>query len=67
LRYGDEGKGTTVDYLTKEHNASLIVRFNGGPQAAHFVVRDDGVCASLYKIKKEKEEKTKREKEKVKK
>lgn len=42
LTYGDEGKGTTVDYLTRSQNASLIVRFNGGPQAAHFVVRDDG-------------------------
>jgi len=42
LGYGDEGKGTIVDYLTHRFGASLIVRFNGGPQAAHHVVLPDG-------------------------
>lgn len=42
LAYGDEGKGTTVDYLTREYNASLVVRFNGGAQAAHNVVTSYG-------------------------
>ncbi len=42
LSYGDEGKGSIVDYLVREHRADLVVRFNGGAQAAHHVVLDDG-------------------------
>ena len=39
--FGDEGKGLAVDYLTlKGHN--LVVRHNGGAQAAHTVERDEG-------------------------
>ena len=37
LGFGDEGKGTVVDFLTYTYNAD-VVRFNGGPQAAHHVV-----------------------------
>lgn len=37
LGYGDEGKGTIVDFLTRQHSAGLVVRFNGGFQAAHNV------------------------------
>lgn len=43
LSYGDSGKGTTVDYLTRQASSTLVVRHNGGPQAAHNVVTDDGV------------------------
>ena len=42
LLFGDEGKGATVDYLTRRHGASLIVKYNGGPQNAHNVVTPDG-------------------------
>lgn len=42
LAFGDEGKGATVDFLTRHHDAKLIVRYNGGPQAAHNVVTEDG-------------------------
>ena len=42
LGYGDEGKGGIIDYLTRKHEASLIVRFGGGAQAAHNVVLADG-------------------------
>jgi adenylosuccinate synthase len=35
--YGDEGKGLVTDYLARKHTDSLVVRFNGGPQAAHTV------------------------------
>lgn len=38
--YGDEGKGLMVDYLCEKAINPLVVRFNGGPQAAHTVVRD---------------------------
>lgn len=42
LGFGDEGKGTTVEYLVAREKSDLVVRYNGGPQAAHNVVRDDG-------------------------
>lgn len=42
LGFGDEGKGTIVDYLTAEGNYDFVVRFSGGPQAAHNVVTYDG-------------------------
>ena len=42
LGFGDEGKGSVVDWLVRRHNAELVVRYNGGPQAAHHVVLADG-------------------------
>jgi len=42
LAYGDSGKGTIVDFLTRQCGAHTIVRFNGGPQAGHNVVTSDG-------------------------
>lgn len=42
LGFGDAGKGTTVDYLTRQTNKAVIVRFNGGAQAAHNVHTADG-------------------------
>jgi adenylosuccinate synthase len=38
LGYGDEGKGTITDYLTSTTGIDVVVRYNGGPQAAHNVV-----------------------------
>lgn len=42
LGYGDEGKGTVTDYLTRKTGAKWNIRFNGGPQAGHTVVTSDG-------------------------
>lgn len=42
LGFGDEGKGTVVDHLVRKHEVPLVVRFNGGGQAAHNVVLPDG-------------------------
>ncbi|RYE95003.1 MAG: adenylosuccinate synthetase [Myxococcales bacterium] len=42
LGFGDEGKGTMIDALARRLGARAVVRFNGGPQAAHHVVTDDG-------------------------
>jgi adenylosuccinate synthase len=42
LGFGDEGKGATVDFLVREQGAGLVVRYNGGAQAAHNVVTEDG-------------------------
>ena len=42
LCYGDAGKGTIVDFLSRQAEGSLIVRYNGGAQAAHNVITPDG-------------------------
>ncbi len=42
LGYGDCGKGTMVDFLTRKEKAQTVVRFNGGSQAAHNVITPDG-------------------------
>ena len=42
LGFGDAGKGTVVDYLTRAKGAHTVVRYNGGAQAAHRVVCADG-------------------------
>lgn len=42
LGYGDEGKGTITDHLCREFGAGLVVRYNGGSQAGHNVITDDG-------------------------
>ncbi len=42
LGWGDSGKGTTVDFLVRHTGARLVVRWNGGSQAGHRVVTDDG-------------------------
>ncbi len=41
LGFGDSGKGTIVDWLTRETGAHTVIRYNGGPQAAHRVVTPD--------------------------
>lgn len=44
--FGDEGKGVTVQYLCKEAidkgKRPLVIRFSGGPQAAH-TVNNNGI------------------------
>lgn len=42
LGFGDAGKGLVTDALARESRARLVVRFNGGPQAAHNVVTSAG-------------------------
>lgn len=43
LCFGDEGKGVVTDYLVRKHRSPLVIRYNGGPQAAHNVVTPEGV------------------------
>jgi len=38
LGFGDEGKGTICDFLTRKHKAHTVVRYNGGAQCGHNVV-----------------------------
>jgi adenylosuccinate synthase len=40
MNYGDEGKGQITNFLSNEN--TLNIRFNGGAQAAHTVVLNDG-------------------------
>lgn len=45
LGYGDEGKGSLIDALARRaapQERIVVVRFNGGPQAAHHVVTEQG-------------------------
>lgn len=42
LLFGDEGKGTTVDYLAHQKTPNAVIRFSGGPQTAHNVITPDG-------------------------
>ncbi|VTT99138.1 adenylosuccinate synthetase : Adenylosuccinate synthetase OS=Oscillochloris trichoides DG-6 GN=purA PE=3 SV=1: Adenylsucc_synt [Gemmataceae bacterium] len=42
LGFGDEGKGATVDFLTRDLGADLVVRYCGGSQAGHNVELPDG-------------------------
>ncbi len=42
LGFGDEGKGSVVDYLVRESGAHTVIRYNGGAQAAHNVVDPSG-------------------------
>lgn len=42
LLFGDEGKGTTVEYIVKQSKAKLVVRYNGGAQAMHHIVLPNG-------------------------
>jgi adenylosuccinate synthase len=42
LGFGDEGKGSVVDWLARRHGATTVVRYNGGAQAAHHVVTPGG-------------------------
>jgi adenylosuccinate synthase len=40
LGFGDEGKGSTVNYLCSLHPDSLVVRYSGGHQAGHTVIQE---------------------------
>lgn len=50
LGFGDEGKGTIVDYLIRRYGIRNVVRYNGGAQAAHNVVSPEGMhhCFSQF-------------------
>ena len=45
--YGDEGKGLMTDFLVEQADEpTMVIRFNGGAQAGHTVVRDD--CRHVF-------------------
>lgn len=42
LGFGDAGKGTIVDFLTRRFNSNLTIRFSGGSQCGHNVIDEKG-------------------------
>ena len=42
LGFGDAGKGSIVDFLTRTYGAHTVIRYNGGAQAGHRVVTPAG-------------------------
>ena len=49
-QFGDEGKGTFVDYIANEKGIKRNIRYNGGSQAAHTVVLEDGVAVRFSQL-----------------
>lgn len=41
-QFGDEGKGKIVDLLVQNKDIDVVVRYNGGNNAGHTIVLDDG-------------------------
>lgn len=41
-QFGDEGKGKIVDLVVQEGGVDVVVRYNGGANAGHTIVLDDG-------------------------
>lgn len=41
LGWGDSGKGSIVDYFCEKNSADLVVKFCGGHQCGHTVIRDN--------------------------
>lgn len=41
-QFGDEGKGKIVDFLVERGGVQTVVRYNGGANAGHTIVLDDG-------------------------
>jgi adenylosuccinate synthase len=42
LGFGDEGKGSITDFIVRQTGSKLVCRYNGGAQASHAVVTNDG-------------------------
>lgn len=42
LGFGDSGKGILTDFLVRQFEAGVVVRYNGGAQAGHNVIAPDG-------------------------
>jgi adenylosuccinate synthase len=42
LGFGDAGKGLLTDFLARQFDAGVVVRYNGGAQAGHNVIAPDG-------------------------
>ena len=43
MQFGDEGKGSFIDFLADKYDADLVIRYNGGSQASHTVTTPAGI------------------------
>lgn len=50
LGFGDQGKGATTSALVRQTQSKLVVRFNGGAQAAHHVVHSPGLEHTFHQF-----------------
>jgi adenylosuccinate synthase len=50
LQYGDEGKGKITAGLINSNQHDICIRYNGGPNAGHTIVRDDGKVFKLHQL-----------------
>lgn len=50
MQFGDEGKGSFVDYLTHEKDIDCVVRYNGGSQASHTVITPSAVLHKFSQL-----------------
>jgi len=50
MQFGDEGKGSFVDYIASAQNIRQIVRYNGGSQASHTVIIPQGVLHKFSQL-----------------
>lgn len=50
MQFGDEGKGTFVDYLAHKYDIEYIVKYNGGSQASHTVITPEGTIHKFSQL-----------------
>ena len=50
MQFGDEGKGSFVDYVASTQNIKQAVRYNGGSQASHTVVTLQGLLHKFSQL-----------------
>ncbi len=50
LGFGDGGKGTLTDSLARQLGAGMVVRYNGGSQAAHTVITPGGTKHTFHQF-----------------
>jgi len=50
LQYGDEGKGKIAAAIAQLKAHNLTARYNGGPNAGHTIVREDGKRFELHQL-----------------
>ena len=50
MQFGDEGKGSFVDYVASAQNIKQAVRYNGGSQASHTVVTPQGILHKFSQL-----------------
>jgi len=50
MQYGDEGKGSFIDWLVHYTGAECVVKYNGGSQASHTVETPDGIIHKFSQL-----------------